>query len=134
MKYFIAIVLISFFTMPIFARDFMWGRSSLFDRPPEPRLVYPINEEVSLIGDSLEFKWWHAAIGIDRYEFRLYKGYNMYNDNLLLKKILPFNVSSIKVEAKLFENNQVYAWSLIQVAGSGEKSDKSFISFRAIKK
>lgn len=135
MKYFIAIVLISFFTMPIFAGDFIWGeRASLFDRPPQPHLVSPIYDEVNISGDYLEFKWWHAAIGIDRYEFRLYKGYDMYDDNLLLKKILPFNVSSIKVEAKLFENNQVYTWSLMQVAGSGEKSDKSFISFRAIKK
>lgn len=121
--------------LPAFAVDFMWGgRGSLFRRPPAPHLVFPIYDEVTLREDYLEFKWWNTFRGIDRYEFRLYKGYEMYNDNLILKKTLPFNAGSIKVEAQFFENNQVYTWSLIQVADSGEKSEKSFISFRVIKK
>jgi hypothetical protein len=58
----------------------------------------------------------------------------MYKDALMLKKILPFNVGSLKLESNLFEDGQVYTWSLIQVADTGEKSEKGFISFHVSKK
>jgi hypothetical protein len=134
-KFSLALVFIFLAVLPLFGKDFFWsGRSSLFDRPPAPYLVSPIYDEVSICGGYLEFKWYNTFRGIDRYEFRLYKGSQMYQKNLLFKKVLPFSTASIKVEANLFESNQVYTWSLIQIASSGEKSEKSFITFRVIKK
>ncbi|MFA6282478.1 MAG: hypothetical protein WCY05_08290 [Candidatus Omnitrophota bacterium] len=133
-KFLIIIVLISLCAVPLFAREFGFSPSRSFERPPEPHLVFPIYDEAVIVGDMLEFKWWHANIGIDRYEFNLYKGADMFSGDLILKKILPFNQSSIKIDASLFENHQVYTWSLRQVTNSGLKSDRSFITFRVTKK
>ncbi|MDP3142664.1 MAG: hypothetical protein Q8N14_01770 [Candidatus Omnitrophota bacterium] len=104
------------------------------DYVPEPRLTYPIYEEVNLAGDFLEFRWWNDIAGMRYFDFRLYKGYNMYEQDLIYKERLPQDVSSIKIKADLFEDNQVYTWSLLQISLSGQKSDKSFNSFRVFKK
>lgn len=101
---------------------------------PEPRIKFPTSEKVALTGkEYLEFKWLSYYAGVDRYEFRLYKGYNMYLKDLLIKQTLPRHIASFKVHADEFENNQVYTWSLLQVSFTGEKSDKSFCSFTVIK-
>lgn len=128
MVFFISLAITQFFT-----KDIVLCRSTSGERPSEPRLVYPTSEEVTITGDFLEFKWWHAAIGIDRYEFNLYKGGGPSGD-AILEKTLPFNVSLIQVKTNLFEDNQVYTWTLRQVADNGLKSDESFVTFRAIKK
>ncbi|MFH1398355.1 MAG: hypothetical protein ABIH27_07400 [Candidatus Omnitrophota bacterium] len=41
---------------------------------------------------------------------------------------------SINIKSELFEDSQVYTWSLIRVSFSGQKSDKSTSSFEVIKK
>lgn len=133
-KFLVLIVLISLCTMPLFAREFGFSPARSFDKPSEPHLVSPIYDATVITGDTLLFKWWHTNIGIDRYEFNLYKGADMFSDNLILKKILPFSQSSIKLDASLFENGQVYTWSLRQITNGGLKSDRSFITFAAIKK
>ncbi|MDD5431588.1 MAG: hypothetical protein PHO70_01160 [Candidatus Omnitrophica bacterium] len=108
----------------------------IFYNPPQPRLVAPYPEKVDLSGkDYLEFKW----IIIDSYtirncEFRLYKGYEMYEKNLILKQNIDSDTSSFKVESKVFEEGEVYTWSLKAVSYGGQKSDKSFDSFTVIKK
>jgi hypothetical protein len=103
--------------------------------PPAPRLHYPVLEEVVLTGNNpLEFSWWIEQIGIDHFEFRLYKGYDMYAANLIYKERLAASSSSLKVKPDLFENNAVYTWSLLQVDVEARKSDKSFNSFRVVKK
>ena len=121
-----------FAALPLFAGDLGMTRSGFSGTPP-PRLLYPITDKVDLSGkDSLEFRWWNN-FGIDHYEFRLFKGYNMYAPDQLDKKILPSKISSIAVKADVFEDGQVYSWSLIAVSYGGQKSDKSFSSFRVIK-
>lgn len=130
----ISVVIFGYFILsPVFARGFGPLTRDELRRPAPVHLVYPINETADLAGDYLEFKWWHADIGIRNYDFRLYKGYEMYQDKIILKKTLPFNVSSLSVEAGLFEDNQVYTWSIIQIDNKGQKSDKSFVSFKVIK-
>lgn len=101
-----------------------------------PRLIYPILDKVDLRGkDNLEFQWGNNdRADIDHFNFKLYKGYNTYQDNLILKKQVPSNAGTLKVEANTFEDNQVYTWVLIQVALGGNKSEPSFVSFRVIKK
>ncbi|MDD5108796.1 MAG: hypothetical protein PHC29_04735 [Candidatus Omnitrophica bacterium] len=103
--------------------------------PPEPRLKYPINDTVILSGNEpLEFGWWNDFEQTNGYIFKIYKGYNMYASNLVFKKDLPFSASSIKVKSGLFDANQVYTWSLVRIGFGGYKSDKSFNSFKVIKK
>lgn len=133
-KFLVIMVLFSLSVTPLLAINFFSGPSRSFEKPPEPRLVCPINDVVVLSGDTLLFKWWHANIGIDRYEFNLYKGSQMFSDYLMLSKILPFSQSSIEVDASLFENGRVYTWSLRQATDSGLKSDKNFITFSVVKK
>lgn len=119
--------------LPAFGRGLGIGR--VLDYPAEPRLLYPISDRVILTGkDFLEFKWRISAyINIDYYDFRLYKGYDTYAANLIFKQRLPFSEFSLKIKAELFENNQVYTWTLRQVTHAGEKSNPAFNSFRVIK-
>lgn len=109
--------------------------SGLYNSVPEPRLRYPIYESVTLTKDQpLEFSWWTDVTDTNGFILRIYKGYNMYSDNLILKENLPADAGSFKVNTDLFENGKVYTWSLIRVSFSGYKSDKSFNSFKVIKK
>ena len=109
--------------------------SGAFDSLPEPRLRYPITETVVLTGqDPLEFKWWNDVVGIRGFILKIYKGYNMYGVNLIHKEDLSAQDSSVKVNSGLFEDGQVYTWSLLRVSFSGYKSEKSFQSFKVIRK
>jgi hypothetical protein len=109
--------------------------SGAYNDVPEPRLRYPINETAILTGnDPLEFKWWNDLVGMRGFTLKLYKGYNMYAANLIHKEDLPSEAASVKIGSDLFEDGQVYTWSLIRFSFSGYKSDKSFNSFKVIKK
>jgi hypothetical protein len=108
-----------------------WAYNSV----PEPRLRYPIYETAAISnGQPLEFSWWNDFTNTSGYIFKLYKGYNMYADNLMLRENLPADTGSFKVKAELFEDGKVYTWSLVRIAFSGYKSGRSFNSFRVIKK
>ncbi len=110
-------------------------RFTNFNTPPEPRLLYPIYDTAVISGGNpLEFRWFNDYMGIDHFILRIYKGYNMYGSGLIYKQNIPAGESSLKIKPDLFEDGQVYTWSLIQVALGGEKSDKSFNSFKVIKK
>lgn len=117
-------------------RGWGFGSNALFDSQPGPWLLSPTSEKVDLSGkEFLEFKWLQRVLfGIDHYDFRLYKGYNMYGRDLIFKQNVPYTGSSIKVKAALFENNQVYTWSVVRVGDNGSKSEKSFYSFKVAKK
>lgn len=116
----------------LFTNTVVFGRSNTADIPEAPRLVYPINPEVTITGDSLEFKWQHANIGIDHYEFVVYKGGGSSGENLF-EAHLPFDASSMVIPSASFEDGQVYTWTLRQVGDNGLKSEKSFNTFRVTK-
>jgi len=100
----------------------------------EPRLRYPIYDTVTISNNQpLEFSWWADLINTSGFILRIYKGYNMYADNLIQKEDLPATASSFKINADSFEDGKVYTWSLVRVAFSGAKSDRSFNSFEVIK-
>lgn len=105
----------------------------------EPRLMAPTAEEVNLSGkDTIEFKWYpygsyYSAAG-GYYDFRIYKGYNMFKDALIFREKIPFNTYYIKVKTDLFLDGEVYTWAVRQVRYDLRKSDWSFNSFKAIKK
>jgi hypothetical protein len=126
----IAIIFIVLLICPINPGVFAGSNTS--EITIEPRLAYPLEPEVTVTGEYLEFKWWPAATGVRTYEFSLYKGGGLSGD-VILEKHLPFNVTSLKVDAKLLEDNQIYTWTLRQVADNGQKSDKSFSTFKVIK-
>jgi hypothetical protein len=105
------------------------------DRPSPPRLRYPITASIDLKGkDYLEFQWWDSFGWVAGYEFRLFRGYNMYAQDQIMKEKLPARTTSLKVKADVFEEGQVYTWALTKVALGGWKSDKSYESFQVIKK
>lgn len=116
---------------PVFARD----RIKFFDSLPGPRLIYPASDKVILGGeDFLEFKWiTRDLFDADYYDFRLYKGYDMLAGNLIFKERIPASDSTIQIKSSLFENGQVYTLSLRVVVTGGQKSDRSFVSFKIIK-
>lgn len=103
-----------------------------------PQLLYPLSEEADLTGKgSLEFKWFAGAgdlVRLDHYEFRLYKGYRTIASSLLLKNRLPAVSYSIGIEAELFDDNQIYTWTLRKAFLDGKKGELSSNSFRIIKR
>ena len=134
-KVMMATILVLLLIVPVFAGD---GSSIIFGRScvllPGPRLCYPVNDEVVLTGkDFLEFRWWNDCMRIDHFIFKIYKGYTMYGSDLVHKQNLPAHISSLKIKSELFQDGQVYTWSLQQVSLDGQKSDKSFNSFKVIK-
>ncbi len=131
----IALVLILFTAVFSFAGTVGFTLDNgAFNSLPEPRLRYPISETAILTGNEpLEFKWWDDLVGIRGFTLKIYKGYNMYAGNLIHKEDLPPEASSVKINSGLFEDGQVYTWSLIRVSFAGYKSDRSFNSFKVIK-
>ncbi|MFA5145321.1 MAG: hypothetical protein WC723_04895 [Candidatus Omnitrophota bacterium] len=111
------------------------NNNSRFSRPG-PRLLFPVTDDIVLSGkDHLEFKWTRDHLAqTDHFYFRLYKGYNTTAGNLAFKQDYSIDEYPISIPAALFENGQVYTWVLIQVFIGGEKSDRSFSSFKIIKK
>jgi len=105
-----------------------------YDSFPGPQLVSPIADDIVLpAGSSVKFKWLcERMTTTDYYEFRLYKGYSMTVDTLIKKDNVKPGDCEIELPAESFEINQVYTWSLKQVFLSGQKSDKSFVSFKII--
>ena len=131
----IALVLILFTAVFSFAGTIGFTLDNgAFNSLPEPRLRYPITETAILTGNEpLEFKWWDDVVGIRGFTLKIYKGYNMYAGNLIHKEDLPAGSSSVKIDSGLFEDGQVYTWSLIRISNTGYKSDRSFNSFKVIK-
>jgi hypothetical protein len=109
------------------------------DFVPQPRLLSPAGEEVDLAGkDKLEFRWsphenMRPGPGTRYYDFRLYKGYQMLESTLLLKKRVPGRERGISLEADMFKAGQVYTWSLRNVYKGTGKSDRSASSFKVVK-
>jgi hypothetical protein len=103
---------------------------------PGPVLLYPVTDRVDLTGkESVVFKWEKIdAIRIREYDFRLYKGYATTAGSLMIKKKVPVDEYPIAIASKEFDLNQVYTWVLTEIFDNGIKSDKSFSSFKIIKK
>lgn len=109
---------------------------TVLNAPPSPKLIYPTTETVVLTGKSyLEFKWdINDFTRSYDFDFRLYRGYEINDSNLISKEILPYDKRSIEVKAVIFKDDQVYTWTIRRTALGGAKSGRSFSSFRVIKK
>ena len=105
---------------------------------PQPRLLEPAREMVDLSGkESLLFRWssHEQARGFRMYyDFRLYKGYNMLESTLIFKQKVDPTQNAVALSAAMFEDGQVYTWSLRQVYDGYRKSDRSYQSFKVIKR
>ena len=101
-----------------------------------PTLLYPTTNDIDLTGkDNLEFRWERTELVATRYfNFKLYKGNDISESNLILKQQFDTEAYPIKIPASQFEAGQTYTWVLVQVFLSGEKSDRAFSSFTVIKK
>ncbi len=134
LKILAAVIFVFVLILPALAFEF--GTKNFSDTPPATRLSYPIRETLTLGAEkSVEFKWGLGdSIDTDSYDFRLYKGYDMSEENLISKQVLSADTHSLEVDASIFKDGQIYTWSVIRIALSGHKSDRSFSSFRVIKK
>jgi len=118
------------------AADLSFDVDGLNQSFPGPDLFYPIADDIDLKGAPyLEFKWRRSDFVYTRsYDFRLYKGYQTVASSLILKRIITTDEYPFKVESLVFDPGQVYTWVLRQITLNGRKSDKSFSSFKVIKK
>lgn len=106
------------------------------DMVPMPRLLYPTKETVDMTGkEMLEFRWSpHEGDRLKRrsYDFRLYRGRDMLESSLVLKKFVSPDMFSLKLKNDLFKDGQVYTWSLRQIYYDSQKSRKASQSFKII--
>jgi hypothetical protein len=106
------------------------------DAVPEPRLLSPIGETVDLTGkDTLEFKWspFEGVLFKRRfYDFRLYKGRLTYAKDEIYKKRVSPNEYAVVLKADMFDDGQVYTWTLRQVYDE-DKSEAAYNAFKVIK-
>lgn len=103
---------------------------------PGPRLLSPVTDDIDSSGkEVIEFRWLAGNLArTDYFDFRLYKGHKTTAAELIFKQRYSVHELPVKIPVSMFETDQVYAWVLIQVFLGGEKSDKSFSSFKIIKK
>ena len=111
-----------------FGRDIWYS-----DFVPRPRLLRPRGETVDLKGQLyLAFAWSpHEGRQLSGkyYDFRIYKGFEMLEKNLIFKERLSGKTRSIDVDENMFETGQVYTWSLRLGYRSSGKSSRSYDSF-----
>ena len=105
---------------------------------PQPKLISPVGENVDLRGkSSLEFIWSpheSRSVGGRRYfDFRIYKGYQMLESTLVFKEKVPGSRYKADVNSNIFENGQIYTWSLRQGYKTMGKSRRSSNSFMVVK-
>ena len=139
MRKILFLALILFIATPVFARHArVEGAFNKSGFVPAPRLVAPVIDTVNLTGkNTLVFKWSsHEGDPLQRlyYDFRLYNGYNMVGSSLVYKKRVSAREFSIILKSDLFQNGQIYTWSVRQVYDSIRKSRRSTDSFKVIKK
>jgi hypothetical protein len=88
-----------------------------FYQPAEPRLRYPVYDTVALAErQPLEFEWYNNCADTRGFILKVYSGYNMYADGLILKKELPAGDASFKADGALFREGGVYTWSLVRIS------------------
>lgn len=118
-----AFLILSVFTSGAYC-DMLLENNNDFKSVPGPNLLSPTTNDIVLTGkDKLEFKWMRTDfVNTGHFDFRLYKGYNTTEPNLIFKQNFSLREYPIKVPAALFENNQVYTWVLVQVFINGEKA------------
>ena len=135
---FVGLVLIALFS----SKEMTWARARDFEpgetTAPQPELLSPTSEVVDLTGkDSLTFKW-SPFIGNlferEYYEFRLYKGYNQVQANEIYRQRVPRNIYAVVLKTDMFQNGEVYTWTLRQASNDKFKSDAAYSSFKVIKK
>lgn len=112
------------------------GRNTGFYNEAGPMLFYPVTDNIDLGGkDYLEFRWWRVDMPwTDHFIFKLFKGYNTTVDSQIFKQNYSPWDYPVRLPASQFEVRQVYTWVIVQVFNGGGKSDKSFSSFKIIRK
>ncbi|MDD5504823.1 MAG: hypothetical protein PHV77_05925 [Candidatus Omnitrophica bacterium] len=116
---------------------YVFNRDGFTDNIPQPVLLEPVIDRVDISGKKeLVFRWSPHQGDISRrkfYDFRLYQGYKLTEDGLLLQKNVAPNEHQLAVDSSVFKPGQVYTWSLRQKYRSG-KSRRSSSSFTIIGK
>jgi len=118
--------------------EFGIGTSGVFgtDDVPELMLLSPVGETVDLTGEeTLEFKWSPFEGRVYKrqgYDFRLYKGRRTYAQDEIYKEQVGPNVYHAVLKADMFEDGEVYTWTLRQLYFDN-KSDAAYNSFKVVK-
>jgi len=119
------------------SRAFVGGAHDSRSYIPKARLLEPIYDTVDLNGKKeLVFKWSSHESAPDfrqYYDFRLYKGYDMYESTLIFKEKVSPEQYELALPSDNFENGQIYTWCLRQVYTGIRKSERNFNSFKIIK-
>jgi len=135
--FYVALFFLALLSAPAAEANLSVNLGSFNQSFPGPDLIYPVTEDIDLTAkDYLEFKWRNSNFfSFTRYyDLRLYEGYNTTESSRILKEHINLQDYPFRVDARELQKDKVYTWVLIQVLNDGRKSDKSFASFKIIRK
>ena len=114
------------------------GRAGSPDYAPEVRLISPVGETVDLTGkDSLVLHWsWIEGDRMQRryYDVRVYRGYDMVESTRIARILADPAADRVELDADLFQDGQVYTWSVRQRYYGMARSYRTYASFQVIKR
>jgi len=128
----LVIAIVLFFSGTGFITPVFLGGS--FGRLSEssPYLYAPCTENVTVNGKGeVEFRWNPVhPMRVRSYIFRLYLGFETKKTNLVISAKIDGRATNLRLPADTLDPKQTYSWVLVEIFGSGQKSDRSFCSFK----
>ncbi len=99
---------------------------------PAPRLLAPDDIAEFNGKKELEFRWGNESGGnFDHYDFRLYRGTQTYEKNLILQKDVPPGQTSLVLDASNFKSGETYSWSLRYMGARKSMSSYSIFKIKS---
>jgi hypothetical protein len=94
-------------------------------------LLGPCTDNAKFNGKkAIQFHWAPSRLGSVYYtDFKLYRGYDTTDQNLLLKERIKGGSAAVSVPKEKFQTGETYTWMINEVSLAGQKSDRSFCSF-----
>lgn len=118
--------------------SFALNPSEVLGYVPQPKLIEPTGEQVDLTGKvGLTFSWGkHIGMnGLGKYyDFKLYKGTDIVEANLIFKERVTGDKYKLVLPVKIFEDKALYTWSLKLCYKIRGKSTRSLAAFQVVKK
>jgi len=109
------------------------GRTGRGGQTPRVRKIRPKDDSQVIIEDKgVEFKWSLVPMpagGRRTFRFKLFKGFGYGS---IVKEELAQDITSITVQAEVFEDGQLYSWEIAQRGSEGWSKSQRW-SFTAIK-
>jgi hypothetical protein len=92
-----------------------------------PKLMVP--DETADASKDVEFRWSGEGVTVDYFDFRVYQGIKMNDEETIIKEKLPPGHSTYVAKAGTLKPGQTYSWGVRSINGT-RKSRRNFSIFK----